>query len=100
DDREQPDDLDVQPRRRPSPPAGLDHLPDLADDHPASTTVSGASPRRSAPRWGSSGIGRISLQWSNHTDRARNPKPYFVVAAVSTAPVSEARAQRNRTVPP
>ena len=32
DDREQADDLDVQPRRRPAAPPGLHHLPDFADD--------------------------------------------------------------------
>ena len=32
DDREQADDLDMQPRRRPAAPAGLDDLPDLAAD--------------------------------------------------------------------
>jgi hypothetical protein len=37
---------------------------------------------------------------SNITDRASNPKPNFVVAAVSLVPVSGARAQRSRTVPP
>ena len=32
DDREQADDLDVQPRRRPAAAPGLHHLPDFADD--------------------------------------------------------------------